>query len=322
MPSRKTSKESRERKKFKESRRRRKSKLKIKESRNIPKRSTLKESRDREKEHKIKYFDKIPTISLSRAGGHWIGGLVPKIKKYIPKHYKIVGYLGGGAHGSAYLLSGPNLVPQALKVVAINSKYKSSSESAFIHEYNMQLKFANAGIAPFPLEIGVFDQEDPHYSHQFGIVRMERVGGIIKSLLENHRFSVQEMKHLINEIERVLKIMCNVGLIHGDFHLDNIGYNLNQTSEQFTIQVFDFGLSCCVKKRAKCDVKLELLTLLTDAQKNSPIEIYRRNMSTFIPGIIKLMKKFGIGGADISNAKRALKDRKIFYEDRIFEPDL
>jgi hypothetical protein len=341
----KKSKESKQRKKSKESKHRKKSKDRKrsksaeKESRRKIKQPKSKESRrhksikpkeskSREKEYEIKHSDQQSNYSFQAApvaegsDGDRIDELMPKIKKYIPKNYKPAGYLGGGAHGETYLLSGPGLVSQVLKVVNIHptSKDKSFSESAFIHEYEMQLKFADAGIAPRPSEIGIFDKKDPYYSYRIGIVRMEKVDGTVKWLLENHLFTIPEMKHLINEIERIIKIMCNVGLIHGDLTLGNIGYNLTRTPEQFKLLLIDFGFSCCVKTRAKCDVKLELSSLFADAKRNISTEIYERNKGSFLAEIEKLMKKFGFD--NISNTEKYIQTDKSHYIENVFNPDL
>jgi hypothetical protein len=247
-----------------------------------------------------------------------------KLIKWIPAKYKIVGQIGAGLYGHAFLLSDPDFNQQVLKIQFIDDAKYGSSRKAFEHEYKLQAKFAAVGIAPTPRKMRFFDRSSGENTSYVGAILMDRVYGTIGKLMERHVFSPGEIDHLVSEIERVLKIMCKEGLIHGDFHMWNLGYNLGKTPGKFRVEIIDFGYSCCIKHREQCQVKFELSKILDvnsiPGAHDWKTPTFRKNMLLFVPAIKELMGKFGIKESEISERNYEIQHRN--YINNIYKPDL
>ena len=222
---------------------------------------------------------------------------------HVPAGHRIVANLGAGSFGTAYLTSDAFFQQRVLKFTKMgNFGGFISSRGRFEHEYDMQQKFAVAGIAPIPTRPPVFYKRTA-IAQEIGVLTMERVYGTIGALMDHYELSDAELEDFVEEVARVLKVMCSEGLVHGDFHLHNLGYNLTDTG-RMKLMLLDFGYSCCVKSKIACDARFEMLSLLRSAYLHSRTGATpkkKANCVHLIPLLQRLMLRSGLEIRDIAS---------------------
>ncbi len=173
------------------------------------------------------------------------------------KDVKFIKLLGSGQDGVAFTICNPSISSQLFVIkYQYDEEYKNTS--LFKHEYNMQIKFFRAGIAPEPKFV--------HLSPN--IIVMDKLDGIVNDLLEK-RCSQDLLDGILDGVVHLLLIMCANKLSHGDLHWVNIGYvyqlkeSLFDTDEhpvkrEMIFQLIDFGKS----QDHGCEPEIELSQLI------------------------------------------------------------
>jgi hypothetical protein len=165
---------------------------------------------------------------------------------------KFVKILGSGQDGVAFTICNPTLSSQLLVVkYQYDEEYKTRT---FEHEFKMQMKFFQAGIAP-----------EPKFLHiSPNIIIMAKLDGTVNELLES-RCSQELLDGILKGIVDILSVMCVHKLTHGDLHWVNIGYvytfeELDDYPLQrtMTFQLIDFANS----QNEGCDPEMELAQLI------------------------------------------------------------
>lgn len=209
------------------------------------------------------------------------------LDKFIPG-YDLVKQLGKGRYGIVYLMCKDRYNCRAVKVIKLESKFKKDE---FVEEAKMQQKFASLGIAPKLYKYEIIDE--------VGLMEMEVIAGTLETLLKKP-LPQDVLDRIVTWCGDLIEVLCSNDLIHGDMHWDNIGFNLVVTSPHGTeeapkigIQLLplDFGMSCCVNKKATCIPELELSQMIRtltlgnmnkaneDYLRERLLEIYRHNFN-------------------------------------------
>jgi hypothetical protein len=216
------------------------------------------------------------------------------IFKVLPSNVEFVKQYGAGAFGEVYQVAHwlekyeePDMV--ALKIQKMDP-LEYDSEGAFTNqmtsEYTIQNEFAQQGYAPHADHLYFFrDARGVLCS----IIWMERlklddpdeheyiIGTLLKEPLTSDQLDI-----ICHMIWTFMSILCDLEVVHGDLHWDNLLIDLAPRGEwdyQYAHpMLIDFGKS----RKGKCNRKVELLGLL----KNTLSEKYHVNNRNSIRGCI------------------------------------
>lgn len=132
-------------------------------------------------------------------------------------------------------------------------KIQSDNEGGLIYEAFLQNKSAIMGFAPL-----IIDQEHKLKNKiTTSIVVMEQVTGTLELLFSKYKVPYDVLDSIYDQIITILDHFCNIGTVHADFKLDNIGYIMD--GDKIIIKIIDFGISV---NQQRCDKIIELSSLL------------------------------------------------------------
>ena len=165
-------------------------------------------------------------------------------------NYNLECLLGAGDYGIVFNIKDKNYPynEYALKIQLITT-------SDFFREIEMLKTFSQKKIAPGLIDFKVIQ----FYDFYFGIIIMEKIETDLESLLR-YSLSLDILNSIYKQILYLIKTMCASNIVHGDMHDGNIGIIIN--SNEFKVVLIDFGKSCCVLSKTKCNPKAELDQLL------------------------------------------------------------
>jgi hypothetical protein len=226
----------------------------------------------------------------------------------IPDGSRIVSKIGEGNTGHAYLVSDQYFNQQILKFVK-TQRTIAGDHKGIEHEFAMQRKFADAGLAPKPISLS-FYRPRANRSEEVAVIVMDRVYGTVGNLIDTVILSTEMINQIAEQIEVVLKKMCKEGLIHGDFHLWNLGFNFADNGGIKIIPI-DMAYSCCVTAKVQCRPDFELkklLQVLFSFSVQNKEQIPKINCTALLNPIQNMMLYvFKINPQEIAdNAKKAM----------------
>jgi len=148
----------------------------------------------------------------------------------LPEDYFIAKKLGEGVNGKTYLLCNRN----TKKCDRVIKHSKKVTLEDFENEAKMNKYFYKAGIAPRYLG-GTYLSREKEF-----VIIMGRIDTTLEDYLAQ-KLTQKEIKKVFTKIEAVLEKMRKNDLLHGDFHLGNIG--LVQKKNSIEPLLIDFGYS-------------------------------------------------------------------------------
>jgi hypothetical protein len=245
----------------------------------------------------------------------------------IPDGYRIVSEIGKGISGHAYLVSDQYFNQVILKFVK-TEKTIAGTHKGIKHEFAMQRKFADFGLAPRPISLHFYHPR-PNRTEEVAVMSMDRVYGTIGYLIDNVILDQEMIDQIVEQIEAVLKKMCKEGLVHGDFHPWNLGFNFTNNGGIRIIPI-DMAYSCCILTNVPCRPDFELKKLLqvlfhySDQNKE---RIAKANCTALLGRIQDLMlnvfnmsqKEIGKNAAD---AKSLALEQHRKYQDGALKLDI
>lgn len=158
------------------------------------------------------------------------------LKDYLPEDFlgewRITKFLGYGSSGTVFSTRGPHNQRGALKIV----REKLSDVKK---EMKMQKKFHKLGLGPDIIKFDSFKSKSRKTIH---LIHMERIDGTIGSYLKSP-VGKKQLKKLMERFFRIIKIMVDNKLTHGDLHSENIGFVYSRGEKAGKIQVIDYGIS-------------------------------------------------------------------------------
>lgn len=208
----------------------------------------------------------------------------------VPAGYKIVSKIGSGIAGHVYLASDENFNQVVLKIVKTERNTVAGTHKGIEHEFKMQQKFASVGLAPAPLSLHFYHPRADR-NDEIAVMIMERIYGTVGYLIDSCILDSSMIDQIVSQIETIIKKMCKEGLIHGDFHPWNMGYNLSADGS-IKITLIDMAYSCCAASNGSCDPRHELsklIQVLFKVAAKDKNKITRTNCQNLIKPIQELM---------------------------------
>ena len=147
---------------------------------------------------------------------------------------KITKLLGKGVQGSVFEAIDLNGNQVAIKITI-------ASDAQFKKELRIAKKMESLGVGIKILGHStkvIKDSGKPN--HKF--IMMEKIKGTLLELVNERPFSDTELKDITDEIVRIIKLLSDNKLVHGDMHANNIGYIL-QEDGSIKLLLIDYGLS-------------------------------------------------------------------------------
>jgi tRNA A-37 threonylcarbamoyl transferase component Bud32 len=86
---------------------------------------------------------------------------------------------------------------------------------------------------------------------------MAKVDGIVEDILEDKRTSIQTLERILAQVVRMLQVMCDWELTHGDMSFSNMGYRIDM-GQGIHFMLLDFGWS----RDDGCNPQNELIALI------------------------------------------------------------
>jgi hypothetical protein len=245
----------------------------------------------------------------------------------IPKGYNIVSKLGEGVVGQAFLVSDEYFNQQILKFAKVE-RTVAGNHAGIEHEFAMQTKFAALGLSPKALSLSFYHPQFGR-NEEVAVTTMARVYGTVGYLIDNCVLDSELITEIVNQIEEVLKKMCKYGVIHGDFHPWNLGYDFASDGSIKIIPI-DLAYSCCIAAKVPCRPDYELIKLLQvlfSVGSEDKSKIARFNCQYMIKPIQELMLEvFGISpqliASDKQTAHRLYSERHVIYQKGALKQDV
>jgi tRNA A-37 threonylcarbamoyl transferase component Bud32 len=228
-----------------------------------------------------------------------------EIRKMLPAGVTEFSKLGRGTFGVVYLSCVDSKNPKTCSVFKVERIPKNYEDMKDV-EPAMQRKFANHGLAPKVRNVR-FTRNNK--GSLYRIIEMEKIAGTLASYLKIKR-PLRVLEMIAEWVSDLIESMCKYGLIHGDMHLDNIGYNLLEDKMFYgkaypvamNLQLIDFGWACCANKAVPCNPRMELLQLARTAdigieQSNGDhlrdmfLEMYNERYRPHVSGDQKSLEK-------------------------------
>ncbi len=213
----------------------------------------------------IPYFRDDQNAQLRSRMGRLYG---PKILRFLPPQYRIT-ELGHGSYGYVYLLCNA-LTNECSEVVKIQRKPSRMPLREFMtnvkREIGMQRVFSKHQLSPRILDSMFFEYGDKHFS----AIRMEKIDAILEHTIKNIRGGMRTdvfIYSLMDAIDDMVQYMCKHSLIHGDFHVGNLGYRtvLDPTEPgryHWDLIMIDFGWASKGLASFQCHPELEWIQFL------------------------------------------------------------
>ena len=147
---------------------------------------------------------------------------------------KITKLLGKGAQGSVFEALDSNGKQVAIKITI-------ATDDEFERELRISKKMESldVGVPILGHSIEVI-KDSGKLNHKF--IMMDKIDGTIIDLLNSRPFSNTELKSITDEIIRIIKLLSDNNLVHGDMHVSNIGYKIQEDGSTKLILI-DFGFS-------------------------------------------------------------------------------
>lgn len=159
------------------------------------------------------------------------------LKEYLPEGFlqdwRITKFIGIGSSGTVLSTRGPHNQRGALKIV----RKKLSDVKK---ELRMQKKFHKLDLGPGILKHVSFKPEGSRKT--IHLIHMERIDGTIATYLEKP-VSKTQLKKFMDRFMRIIKIMLDNNVTHGDLHSENIGFVYNRGEKVGKIQINDYAIS-------------------------------------------------------------------------------
>ena len=188
---------------------------------------------------------------------------------------RVLGYLGGGVNGQVLKISSKKNNIAAMKIAW-------TAKKNLIHEIKLQNQLADLGLT-------VKNHNDlrskPHSKlHAFTMARLD---GTISNLLMTMKTKL-EVKQTAHQILNMLTRVSQAGYCHGDFHFDNLMYQINWKTKETKLWLNDFGwtkpvsypMHDCMQLLRSLDMighdQLERVTFEIEETENSEIRREKR----------------------------------------------
>ena len=142
------------------------------------------------------------------------------------KNWKFKAFLGSGAYGSTFSVVNKNGNVRAAKIVSVDPS----------REVRAQRKMESIGVAPT-----VYDT--CKLAKGVWVLIMDQVDGSVQDLVGgNKSLGKKKLRSLFQEIVKIVEVMEEADVSHGDLSLDNIGY-IVRPDGSYRIMLIDFGWS-------------------------------------------------------------------------------
>jgi tRNA A-37 threonylcarbamoyl transferase component Bud32 len=169
-----------------------------------------------------------------------------KMLDIVRNGYKLTRCLGSGINGQAYLACQGD--PRKTRIVI---KYQTGQAETLTRkrvakELKIQKKFYKQGLAPKVVNHGGYYFMNPKTGRQqyVGYIMMAEISGTLYSLLtKDPRLNLKLLQTLFPLLIRMFVRLQDSNLIHGDAHLSNIGYQVNDQGDIVKLLFIDFGRS-------------------------------------------------------------------------------
>ena len=214
--------------------------------------------------------------------------------------------LGKGVQGSVFEAIDLNGNQVAIKITIAN-------DADFKKELRIAKKMESLGVGIKILGHStkvIKDSGKPN--HKF--IMMEKIKGTLLELVNERPFSDTELKDITDEIVRIIKLLSDNKLVHGDMHANNIGYIL-QEDGSIKLLLIDYGLSQEVSMpRADLIQAIRVLWLMTSEEISSRYDKFIREKAEEVLKI-RSIDNFEVGFDTI--ASYSLVDRGRFTEEEM-----
>lgn len=183
------------------------------------------------------------------------------VDEFLPESYILVDLIKTGAYGEIFIAYIQNdETYRALKF----QTFEKNKINNFENDIYMYSIFQEKGLA-LPLYNSIIYK---HNNTTYCYMEMGKLDGTLKTILSG-LVSDEILENIIDYILELLHELCKYGLIHGDFHWDNIGFTLKKHEGKSYIRLWliDFAFSCCYEKHGneikqreiECNFSLEIL---------------------------------------------------------------
>ena len=179
---------------------------------------------------KYDLFPKMSTTAIKQKYG-------PQFLKNIPAGYVLSHPLGRGKYGATFAICRDGFHCEALKVIELRD-----GTSELHEEVKMQKLFHKHKLAPAILGPPIFYH---HNKKLFGLIRMERIDGILDDLLKQNLDDTALQQIFLGILNIILKL-DKANFMHRDMHSGNISFTYRRNGfGQLSIQLslIDFGFS-------------------------------------------------------------------------------
>jgi len=160
--------------------------------------------------------------------------------------HRITGLLGSGNDGTVFATRGPGGEKTAVKIA-------TSKPDAFKRELDSAMLFHLLGVAPPVLDNTVKKITGTNVKHQF--LSMGRVDGVLIDYFNSGNLSEDEISIIVNDIFKIINILDENNVAHGDMHIGNVGFIKKNGKKE--IQLIDFGMTF-----SKSLPKLDIIQLI------------------------------------------------------------
>ena len=146
---------------------------------------------------------------------------------------KITKLLGKGVEGSVFASIGPNGEQNAVKISTRQSDLDFEREVRILKKTNL-LDISVPVLETSTIVIPDSGKEN----HKFII--MDRIDGTAENLFNERKWSEEQLQIWVDEIFQIIKKLSDNNLVHGDMHLNNIGFK-RQEDGSIKFMLLDFG---------------------------------------------------------------------------------
>lgn len=162
--------------------------------------------------------------------------------------FEISKSLGEGSYGSTFLLENTELPNRVLKIQKVHKEDIHINESA-INEIRILSLFSNSGITPEFFGSNTYSFYNDGYYNIYAYV-IEAFDTTLNDFINRLNYSdSDELEQVAYDvfigIQNIFDFMCKNNVVHGDFHIGNIGINVSEFNRNKIdkLFLFDFGFS-------------------------------------------------------------------------------
>ena len=173
------------------------------------------------------------------------------VREVIGPGRRVGSLIGSGSYGEVYNL----ICTQTSKCDRV-IKIQYNKYETIRSEIRSQQHLASYDLAPHIFCSDAIMSENTG-NKAFVVIVMEKIDGVLYELLKQP-LSFQSLQDICDVIYDIIIKLCAIESIHGDFHLENIGYVITG-SDKIRFMLIDFGFS---QTETGCNPRLEITQLL------------------------------------------------------------